>query len=107
MTAPGPRLSPAGTRDMSPAEMQAADVADLERLAAELTARGFRTSLHAPPGRLPCLDVTNPRASVLAERVYAQAGSYWYSWAERIACCDEPATAAATLARVLRTADGD
>jgi hypothetical protein len=42
---------------------------------------------------------------VLAETIYAQAGSFWFSWAERIAGCDEVSTAAALLARVLRAAD--
>jgi hypothetical protein len=81
------------------------ELAGLERLGAELTARGYQTAIHAPPGRLPYLDVRNPRASVLAEKVYAQADAFWYSWAERIAGCDEVTTAAAILARVLRAVD--
>jgi hypothetical protein len=79
--------------------------ADLEKLATELAAHGFQAHLRTPPGRLPFLDVSNPRAAILTERVYAQADSFWWSWAERIAGCDEPATAAAILARVLRTVD--
>jgi hypothetical protein len=82
------------------------DVSDLSRLGEELAARGYRAHLRAPADRLPFLDVTNPRASVLTERVYAQAGSFWWSWAERIAGCDQVATAAGILARVLRTVDG-
>ncbi len=66
---------------------------DLENLATEMTARGFLSTLHTPPGRLPYLDVTNPRASILSERVYAGTEAYWFS------------TAADILARVLRTAD--
>jgi hypothetical protein len=81
------------------------ELADLERLGAELTARGYQTSICTPPGRLPYLDVRNPRASVLAEKVYAQADAFWFSWAERIAGCDEVTTAAAILARVLRAVD--
>jgi len=73
--------------------------ADLETLAAELTARGYQAGLHTPADGLPFLDVRNPAASVLTERVYAQAGNYWYSWAEPIASCGQPATAAAILAR--------
>jgi hypothetical protein len=80
--------------------------ADLGKLAAELTARGYQTDLRTPPERLPFLDVRNPAASILSERVYAQAGSYYFSWAEPIADCGQPAAAAAILARVLRTADG-
>ena len=80
--------------------------ADLEKLAIALAALGYRALLRTPAGRLPFLDVSNPRAAVLTERVYAQADSFWWSWAERIAGCDEPATAAGILARVLRTVDG-
>lgn len=85
----------------------AGDQAALERLAAALAGHGLRAVLCAPPGRLPWLDVRNPRASVLTERVYAQAGAFWWSWAERIADCAEVPAAAAALARVLRTVDGD
>lgn len=81
----------------------AAEIDDLEKLAAELAARGLRAQVQALPGRLPCLSVTNPQATVLTERVFAQADSYWWSWAERIAGCDEVTTAAGILARVLRT----
>lgn len=84
-----------------------AEQADLENLATELTARGYHATLNTPPGRLPHLHVRNPRAGALTEKIYAQAGAYWYSWAEKIAGCDEPAIAAGILARVLRTADGD
>lgn len=80
--------------------------ADLEKLAGELAARGYQAHLRTPAGRLPFLDVSNPRAAILTERVYAQADSFWWSWAERIAGCDEVATAAGILARVLRTVDG-
>jgi hypothetical protein len=84
-----------------------AEQADLERLAAELAARGYHAHLRTPAGRLPFLDVRNPRAAVLSERVYAQADAFWFSWAERIAGCDQASTAADTLARVLRTVDGE
>jgi hypothetical protein len=78
--------------------------ADLASLASELIARGYTADLRTPCGGLPCLRVANPGAPALTEKVYAQGGNYWYSWAEPIAACDEPAAAAATLARVLRTA---
>jgi hypothetical protein len=109
-----PHLTTA-TRDATPAspgagasagpDADAGDLADLQRLAPELAALGYTTRLLTAPGRLPCLEVRNPRASLLTERVYAQADSYWYSWGEHIAGCDQPAAAAAILARVLRTAD--
>ena len=85
----------------------AADIADLEALAAELAARGLQANLGTVQGCPPYLVVRNPRASVLTERVYAQAGSFWWPWAERIASCDEMTKAAAVLARVLRTVDED
>lgn len=86
---------------------QADGITSLEELAAELTSHGLHTTLHEPGGRLPYLDVRNPRASVLAEKVYVQGDWFWWSWAERIAGCDQVATAAGILARVLRTVDGD
>jgi hypothetical protein len=78
-----------------------AELADLDKLAAELTARGLQAELRTPDGKLPYLDVTNPGISVLTERVYAQADAYWYGWAEKIADCDDVAKAADSLARVL------
>jgi hypothetical protein len=83
------------------------DHAELERLADELAARGYHAEVCTPPGKLPYLNARNPRAAVLAEKVYAQADSFWYSWAERIAGCDEISTAADILMRVLRTVDGE
>jgi hypothetical protein len=79
------------------------DQADLERLAVELRQCGLQAELCTPPGKLPYLHVRNPEASVLSERVYAQADSFWYSWAERIAGCDDAGAAAAILSRVLGT----
>jgi hypothetical protein len=94
----GTMLMPTGT--------QADDIASLEDLAAEAAALGLHADIRQPPGQPPCLHVANPQASVLAENVFTRAGSYYWSWAEPIAGCGQPATAAAILARVLRTADG-
>jgi hypothetical protein len=80
-----------------------AEQADLGKLAAEMDARGYRAHLRTPAGRLPFLEVRNPATSVLTERVYAQADAFWWSWAERIAGCDQVTTAADMLTRVLRT----
>jgi hypothetical protein len=77
--------------------------AELEKLAAALRARGLQADLRTPEGRLAYLDVRNPRATVLGEKVYAQAGTFWWSWAEKIAGTDEVSTAAGILVRVLRT----
>jgi hypothetical protein len=80
--------------------------ADLENLAAELATRGYHTDLCTPPGTLPYLHVVNPQASALTENVFAHADSFYYSWAEPIAQCDQITAAASILARVLRTVDG-
>jgi hypothetical protein len=82
---------------------QATAVTHLGNLAAEVTALGFQTTLKHPADDLPCLLVRNPRASVLTETVHACDGQFWWSWREPIAPCDQAATAAALLARVLRT----
>jgi hypothetical protein len=79
--------------------------AELERLATEISRHGLHGELCTPPGKLPYLQVRNPQVSALAERVYAQAGAYWYSWAQRIADTDDPAETAAALARVLAATD--
>ena len=83
-----------------------AERAGLESLAAELTVRGYRARLRTPHGQPPYLDVINPHAAVLSERVYAHAGAFWWSWAEKITDCHQVTVAAGILARVLRTADG-
>jgi len=80
-----------------------AEQQDLERLATELAQHGLRAELCVPPGKLPYLHVSNPEASVLSERVYAQADSFWYSWAQRIAGCDDIPAAVVAIGRVLRT----
>jgi hypothetical protein len=77
------------------------ELADLDKLAVELRARGLRADLRTPDGKLPYLDVTNSAVSVLTERVYAQADAYWYGWADKIADCADVAKAADSLARVL------
>jgi hypothetical protein len=81
-------------------------LADLDDLARELDRYGLKAELCTPPGKLPYLHVSNPQTSALTERVYAQADSFWFSWAERIAGCDELTAAATTLTRVLRTIAG-
>lgn len=102
-TATAPTES-AGDRPADPAD--SADPGDpaagLRRLAAEMTARGFRAGLCASPAGQLSLRVHNPRASVLAETVYAGDGRFWWSWQEPIAAEHEVATAATILARVLR-----
>ena len=82
----------------------------LERLAEVLAHHGLRTSLMAPPGRVPSLHVVNPAASALAEDVYAGRGQdgtwwFWWSWAERIAQWKDLEGAAALIYRVLAARD--
>jgi hypothetical protein len=82
----------------------------LEALAAELTRQGWTAQLHAPPGRIPSLSVTNPAATVLSDHVIAAPARdgtwcYWWSWAQRIAPAAAPTRAAKMIIRVLRTAD--
>lgn len=83
---------------------QAADTAALEELAAELSARGYRTRLN-PAGTQPLsLTVTNPGAAMLTETVLAHAGWFWWPWADRIAPTANMTAAAGRIARVLATA---
>jgi hypothetical protein len=78
-----------------------AGMAALEKLAAELGARGFETRLAAPEGRVPSLQVTNPQATALSENVVAGDGWLWWSWAERITQVTDVSGAADAITRVL------
>jgi hypothetical protein len=78
------------------------DTADLARLGAELAARGYEAAVRTPPARLAYLTVTNPRASVLSERVYVEEGSFYWSWSEPITACADVSVAADILVWVLR-----
>lgn len=78
----------------------------LEKLSDELAHRGLDSWLMMPPGRVPSLYVTNPAARAMEDSVYAVRGNdglwwFWWSWAERIAMCDDLDGAATTIARVL------
>jgi hypothetical protein len=78
----------------------------LDKLAEELTNRGLEAWLMAPPGRVPSVYITNPRARALEENIYATQGKdglfwFWWSWAERIAPADDLDGASAKIARVL------
>ena len=83
------------------------DQAALARLAEELTLRGFSTDLKVPHGTLAYLIVRNPEARVMTETVYARDNTYWWSWREKLAPCDDPAMAAGIVAHVLRAVAGD
>jgi hypothetical protein len=74
---------------------------DLEKLAAELSARGFETRLLTTESRVPSLSVTNPQATALSEDVVAGDGWLWWSWAERITPVTDISGAADAITRVL------
>ena len=78
----------------------------LEKLAEELTHRGFEAWLMAPPGRVPSVYVVNPAARALEDNVYVNQGKdglwwFWWSWAERISIADDLDAAATAITRVL------
>lgn len=77
--------------------------AELEKLAAELTARGLTAHLVIRPDRLTCLAVSHGRASGPPQRIYAQADWFFWPYAERIAACDDLTPAADAIAHALHT----
>ena len=76
------------------------DVTALEKLAAELTGRGFDPVITTSGGR-PTLTVSNPAAPALNESVLEDGRWFWWSWAERIATTADVPGAADAIARVL------
>lgn len=90
---------------MQTTDTQTAGVPDLETLAADLDPGAF-TAVIVRSGRSACLRVTSRRAPQLSEDVYAGHGFFWWSWAERIARCDDSAGAAVKVAHVLRAVNG-
>jgi hypothetical protein len=82
------------------------ELADLEKLAAELAGRGRQAKPCIPAGGLAYLEAGNSRVSVLAERVYTQVDAYWFGSAEKIAGRDGVTQAADVMGRVLATPSG-
>lgn len=80
--------------------------AELEKLAAELAARGLQAQLCINSNKLPHLVVHDVGTLMLPRRVYARADWFFWPTAERIAACDDLMTAVDTIARVLRM-DGE
>ncbi|SDK91362.1 hypothetical protein [Nonomuraea jiangxiensis] len=80
----------------------------LERLVAELDARGMLARVVRTQGRL-FVRVINPNATSLSENVTCRPANvsdipdWWYcwSWGERMHTADDPAGAATKVARVL------
>jgi hypothetical protein len=87
--------------DPSPGDVPAPRAA-LVALAAALDPREFTTSLTAPPGRPPRLNVTSRHAAI-GDDITADNRAYWWSWGEWIAPVSDPATAARMVTSVLRT----
>jgi hypothetical protein len=81
--------------------------AALDKLAAEFRVRGYEARLTAADGGPPSLVVSNPQAAMLAETVMADATSFWWPWADRIAGVADVATAADVIARVLAAVPAD
>jgi hypothetical protein len=75
-------------------------IACLDVLAAQLRARGWTAYLAVPPGRLASLVAADPHDGAEGSDIIAAPGGsqgdlwYWFSWGERIASADAPATAA-------------
>ena len=82
-------------------------VAALEKLAAELSSRGFdpvittTTTTTTTTGGRPALVVSNPRVPALSENILAEADWFWWSWAERIVSTADVPAAADAIGRVL------
>ena len=75
----------------------------LERLAAALDPRDHVTTLVTGQGQAPHLMIASRHAD-LAEDVYADHRSFWWSWAEPICAVDDALTAAQKITSVLRPA---
>ena len=78
--------------------------AALEQLAAAIPSKTYATTLTSGAGRQPSLCVVNRDLPGLAGDVYAEAGWFWWPWAERIATTSDPVAAAASVAGTLSTA---
>jgi hypothetical protein len=103
--APAVSTSETAVRAAPPAGLREA----LDGLAAELRALGWAAQVRTLPGRQPAVRAGNPEpgASALSEDIYARPGpgggwEYCWPWAQPIA--SDPATAAAVIVRVLRSA---
>lgn len=75
--------------------------AELEKLAAELSAHDLTAHLVIQAGKLPYLAVSHGRASGPPQRIYAQADWFFWPYAERVAACDDLTGAAEAIARAL------
>jgi hypothetical protein len=82
----------------------------LERLASELTKRGFSANVTVT-GNRPHLQVINPDSPTLSERVYCQTAAddswcLWWPWRQPIGCIDDLELVAGKIMTVLRSVQG-
>jgi hypothetical protein len=87
--------------------------AQVQALAAELSRRGFATSVTGDGLRHhhPCVRVTNTHVARMSEEVYAAPGrdgqwAFWWSWADRIGPITNIDAAAVAIAYVLSPNSG-
>jgi hypothetical protein len=79
-----------------------ADLADLTALADALnTHTRLAALLLTPPGQPPWIDVGPHGVLAPGEKIRAQAGTFFWRLAEPLGPSDQPATAAALIARTL------
>jgi len=87
------------------------EVAHLQRLAAELIGRGLDAQV-VTRGARPCLNVANPDAPDLNERVLChpaedQSPCFWWPWQQPIGSVDDLETVAGKAAAVLRSVEAE
>jgi hypothetical protein len=85
-------------------------LAHLQRLADELTSRGF-TARRLDTARPPSVQVTNPGNTQLTERVLcrtAEDGSwcFWWPWKQPIGSVEDLAAVSGKIMTVLRSVEG-
>ena len=88
----------------------------LEKLADELSHRGLLAAIQVHPGRIPCLEITNPESGAPYSEEHTVCAFppdnegfwwFWWLWAARIAQADDVALAADTIVRVLAVRRSD
>ena len=78
------------------------DIAELDALAEALNRLGFPALRLTPPGKPPYVDTGHPQGMTPGERIHTQAGTFFWPDARPIAPRNQPATAAAIIARQLQ-----
>jgi hypothetical protein len=78
----------------------------LDKLAEELGNRGLQAWIVHHEGFVPCVEIVNPCAQTIEERVYVSQGKdgmwwFWWPWPERISVADDLDAAATSVTRVM------